>query len=308
MVVIDMPIADFPQFSKLSLSHKDQIESITKNYEPYSDFNFTSLFSWDDGTSEVSLLHENLVIKLSDYITGEPVYSLLGETGVDASLDTLLASYGTVKLVPEVTVNSLANPEKYVIEEDRDNFDYVYALDILSRLPGGDFKKKRNKSHGFARSFPGDSLVVRAQPLTEARAEDVRRIFHSWAHTPSKSIEEIEAEQKAVTRLVDSCAAFELYLVEILLNDQAIAFSINEKLPNDYALCHFEKALPEYHSGNIYTYLSQQVAIKLLGFGCSRVNWEQDLGLSGLRKSKLSYHPATFLKKYSVTAKPNAAS
>jgi hypothetical protein len=295
-----MPIATFPDFSKLDLSHKDQIAEITRRYEPYSDFNFTSLFSWDDGSSEVSLLNGNLVIKLADYMTGEPVYSILGTTDIDASLDILLAATGTLKLVPEATLQAMQDGEKYVIEEDRDNFDYVYSLRTLADLPGGDFKKKRNKAHSFGRSFPGRSLQAEAGPLTKNDGNDIIHIFKRWAEVPSKSVEEIQAEQAAVLRLIEYSESFDLYLIKLMLDGQAIAFSINEKLSDDYALCHFEKALPEYHRGNIYTYLSQEVAKALLAFGCVKVNWEQDLGLEGLRKSKSSYYPSMYLKKYTV--------
>lgn len=33
------------------------------------------------------------------------------------------------------------------------------------------------------------------------------------------------------------------------------------------------------------------------------VNMEQDLGIPGLRKSKLSYHPCAMIRKYTVTLK-----
>jgi uncharacterized protein len=295
-----MTTARFPDFSRLSLSHKAAIENATRQYLPYSDFNFTSLFSWDDGSTEICFLKNNLVIKLADYITGQPVYSILGQKDIDMCIDSLLSIAGKLCLVPETSVRALTDPSRYFIEEDRDNFDYVYPLRTLAELPGGDFKKKRNKANGFVHSFSDDSLTVKAGSLTETESENVKRIFSQWASMPDKSVEEIRAEQAAIERLLKYSSFFDLYLIEIVLDGEVIAFSINEKLHDGYALCHFEKALPEYHQGNIYTYLSQQTAQKLLDYECKHVNWEQDLGLQGLRKSKLSYHPSDFLKKYFI--------
>lgn len=293
-----MSLPEFPQFAKLDIAHKAVVESITSRFEPYSDFNFTSLFSWDDDTSEVCLLNGNLVIKLADYITGRPVYSLLGENDVDTSLHALLSHAEVLSLVPGVTIKNIKNPDQFNFSEDRDNFDYIYELRELAELPGGALKKKRNKANGFSGSFKSRSLDTRSSILTDRQASDVEHVFSQWASSPGKSVEEIKSEHRALTRLVEHANFFDVYLMELVLDDQVIAFSINEKINSHYALCHFEKALPDYHKGNIYTYLSQQVARELLKLGCLYVNWEQDLGLPGLRKSKQSYNPRAFLKKY----------
>lgn len=300
MALIQMSLPEFPEFTKLDIGHKDMVESITSRFEPYSDFNFTSLFSWDDGTTEVCLLKGNFVIKLADYITGNPIYSLLGENYVDASMGDLLSYTNALSLVPEVTIKNVRDKNRFHISEDRDNFDYIYGLRKLADLPGGTLKKKRNKANAFRGKFKSRSLHVRSRTLTDEQLADVEHVFNQWADSPRKSVEEIKSEHRALTRLVEHANFFDIYLMELVLDGKVVAFSINEKINSHYAICHFEKALPAYHKGNIYTYLSQQVARELLGLGCTHVNWEQDLGLPGLRKSKESYGPDVFLKKYDV--------
>jgi hypothetical protein len=100
--------------------------------------------------------------------------------------------------------------------------------------------------------------------------------------------------------LLDNHHAFSLILIEIVVDGETKAFSINEKLSGDTAICHFEKALKTHHA-SLNTFLVKEVAVKLCELGCRWINWEQDLGLDGLRRSKLSYQPAHYLKKFTIT-------
>ena len=40
-------LPEFPQFKKLELSDKEEVEKFTSKFPPYSDFNFVSMWSWD---------------------------------------------------------------------------------------------------------------------------------------------------------------------------------------------------------------------------------------------------------------------
>ena len=72
-------IPEFPEFKKLELSDKEDVEAFTKKFPPYSDFNFVSMWSWDiKGEMRLSILNGNLVVRFTDYITGDPFYSFLG--------------------------------------------------------------------------------------------------------------------------------------------------------------------------------------------------------------------------------------
>ena len=75
------------------------------------------------------------------------------------------------------------------------------------------------------------------------------------------------------------------------------AFTIGENINENMAVIHIEKANPEIRG--LYPYINQQFLVhefKDVEF----VNREEDLGIEGLRKAKLSYHPCKFVEKYTV--------
>ena len=122
-------IPQFPEFKRIELSHKEEVEAFTKNFPLYSDFNFISMWSWDvKGDVRISQLNGNLVVRFNDYLTGEPFYSFIGENKVNETALALIGvakvlGVGTrLKLVSEEVVKSL-DTSTFLIKEDRDNFD-----------------------------------------------------------------------------------------------------------------------------------------------------------------------------------------
>jgi len=295
------PITKYPEFSKIDLSHRQPVNEFTASFEPYSDFNFTSLFCWNtDGQTELSDLNGNLVIKLPDYLTGDPVFSILGRSELGKSVSQLLETAKELKLVPAPVVGELRALDGLSIEEDRDSFDYIYELSELSRLSGMKFKKKRNKTNSFVRAHEDYELVVEGHnTISPAYADKLRELDRKWASDASRNQGDIMSERRALDILLKNAAHFKLLVVEITVDGDMKAFSINEDIGGGYAMCHFEKALKVHHE-NIYTFLASETAEKVQALGCKYVNWEQDLGLEGLRKSKISFHPSRMLKKYTV--------
>jgi hypothetical protein len=77
-----------------------------------------------------------------------------------------------------------------------------------------------------------------------------------------------------------------------------IAMTLGERMSQDTFITHIEKAMPDFKGS--YAMINQQFALHALG-EFKYVNREEDLGLEGLRKAKLSYMPAILLNKYVVT-------
>lgn len=295
----------FPDFTILTLELQQFVSDFTAKYDPYSDFNFTSLFSWGNDEAEVSLLNGNLVLRMPDYLSGEMSYSILGSKKIDESLLELLSHANRLDFVPEITIKSIEDPSVFTIHEDRDNFDYIYKNSELAELQSKDLKKIRSKVNTFELDHTNSKVkTYTISTFSSEIIEEIKNTNKKWEDLSKRDDGKLSSERDALYNLLDHSSALNLLLTCVLVDGQLKGFSINEILDENYAICHFEKALKDHHT-NVYPYLIREVAKALKSRGIPYVNWEQDLGLDGLRQSKQSYSPHVMFKKYTV--KPKAA-
>jgi hypothetical protein len=295
-------LPEFPLFSKIDITHKTKLESMVSAYEPYSDFDFTSLFCWNtDGSTEIASLNENLVIKLPDYISGETTYSLLGKNRIDDSLVELLKEFSEISLVPEIVVKHIINQDLFEISEDRDQFDYIYSIFDHATFTGKKFKSKRNKMNRFLQANEENINLEFADFQNKEHHAVIKQIFDKWAHEGDKNSDDAAQESLAIDRLLEFGSEFNLLGQILTINGNPEGFSVVEILSDEYAIYHFQKSL----SGNpgIDIYLTNCTSKILLDRGCKYINWEQDLGLEGLRNAKINYQPIKLLKKYTIKLK-----
>jgi len=86
----------------------------------------------------------------------------------------------------------------------------------------------------------------------------------------------------------------------IVVGGRVGAFTIGEHLNRDTVVIHIEKADPDIPG--LYQLINQQFC-KNMEEEITYVNREQDLGIDGLRKAKLSYYPDHFVEKYRIRLK-----
>lgn len=84
------------------------------------------------------------------------------------------------------------------------------------------------------------------------------------------------------------------------VNGDVVAFTMGEPVCDDTLVVHIEKAFPDISGA--YAVINQQFAIHE-GAGFLYLNREDDVGEEGLRKAKLSYHPAFLVEKGVVREK-----
>lgn len=297
-------VPKFPLFKKLEIADQAYIENFTRRFEPYSDYNFVSLWSWNTRDQvRISELNGNLVVRFSDYLTGIPFYSFLGEEDVDVTAGQLLrltiddGIFPTLKLVPMVSAN-LFNNKIFQVTEDPDNFDYILSVDRLKTFSGTKLSAKRNYSKRFNQKYTSKVEILdfnNKDILKKAEA-----LFRRWVVWKKFERTEVENEFIALSRFYELTSKSNVFGLGVYIEEGLVGFSFYEILGKGFALSHFEKADAASLVG-IYPFIMQKTAEFLSERGVKYINFEQDLGISGLKEAKKDYAPVSFLKKYIVS-------
>ncbi|HSX27473.1 MAG TPA: phosphatidylglycerol lysyltransferase domain-containing protein [Patescibacteria group bacterium] len=301
-------IPHFPEFKKLTIDDRKSIEEITRGFEPFSDYNFVSLFCWDTKEEvEISRFYDNLIVLFVDYINGERFYSFIGLTHVDETIDKLIdqakkeGMREKLGLIPEPVIENIKESKKYIIEEDRDGFDYILSVSDLVELKGSKYHPKKNFINRYKKAYEDVTHVKELTLSDKETKENVLKLFYEWEKSRGKDRKETENELNAIKKLLEHSHLLDLKTIGLFINNELKGFAINELISDEHGIAHFEK-VDVSHVG-IFQYLKHQTALMFHEQGTKFMNIEQDLGIESLRKAKESLYPVKFLKKYTVRLK-----
>jgi len=278
-------------FKTLELSDKKIFDEFFKRFPPkISELTFTNLFSWRTSKDYMfNLLDEHLIISFENEFL-QPI----GKTPEKIMEKLLKEKKDMIFERIEKSVAMLLS-NKFLVEEERDMFDYVYSLRDLSELKGNQFEPKRNLVKQAEKYNPE---VCR---LTESNVNDFFRLQQEWCNLRScENNKLLSDENKAILEALSNFKEFNLCGTCIRIKGKLAAFAIGEKLNEDTYVEHFEKGDLNYKG--IYQYVLKEFA-SALSEKTVYLNREQDLGIPGLRKAKESYHPVKMIEKYRIRNK-----
>lgn len=299
-----MALPLFPTFKPLELDDRAEVESLTRRFPPYSDFNFTNLWAWDVRSSvQLSRLGTSLIVRFYDLRAGTAYYSLLGDDGVDDLASRLIhrASREEIptelRVVPECVRAASRDPD-LIWDEDDTCWDYVLSTVRIQGMAGGSFKRHRQKLRWFFDSHPVEFEPMNLRDRMVHAA--LVGMFELWARQRGRGNPREDEEYLAFTRLLRAASQLpKLLTLGAFVRDELAGFIITEPLASGYAHSHFWKADTERFEG-VYSALMQECSRQLAALGCTRMNFEEDLGIPGLRQAKGSFVPAEYLKKFTV--------
>ncbi|MCT8975380.1 DUF2156 domain-containing protein [Clostridium sp. CX1] len=179
------------------------------------------------------------------------------------------------------------------VEDDIDNFDYIYDSSKLATLSGKKLHSKKNHYNYFTKTY--DYSV---KDLSEESVrEDCIRAAEIWHEEKYNGDEYLSYELKGIKELIKNMDVLNLKGIAIYVDDVISAFTIGESVNKDMAIIHIEKGRSDIRG--IYSFINKTFVEKYFT-DVKFINREQDLGIEGLRKAKKSYYPIRLEEKYCV--------
>jgi len=182
------------------------------------------------------------------------------------------------------------------ITDDRDNSDYLYRSEDLINLKGKKFHQKKNHLNSFMKNYEFEYVK-----LTDDLIGECIRINEEWCKKRScEQHRDLYCERLANVEALINFKELKYEGALIKVNGEYEAFTIGELLNPDTVVIHIEKANEDIRG--LYNAINQQFCENAWK-DVTYINREQDLGIEGLRKAKLSYNPVKLINKYTVNCK-----
>lgn len=187
-----------------------------------------------------------------------------------------------------------AFPKKMKFTADRPNFDYVYSTQDLIELKGREYHSKKNHLNYFKSNYQYEYV-----PLTSAMADQAMAFieaFNKRKNLENKHERELlEMEEEAMADVFQNIEKLDYLAGAILLDGKIEALSIGGYLGRKTVTVHVEKANTEFRG--LYQAINNEFC-KHVASHVKLINREEDMGIPGLRKAKLSYKPVKLVEKY----------
>lgn len=181
--------------------------------------------------------------------------------------------------------------------------DYIYLTEKLSTLAGKKLSRKRNHIHQFEKKYSGISY----EELTIQNLSLVRGIEEKWLAENTASaaesgiLSDLQTEKEIIFFALDNFEAFAKSTGMtggiLFVSGNPVAFCMASILSQKVMDVHFEKCLSGFDRDGGYTVINNEFSKTAR---TEFLNREEDLGIEGLRKAKLSYYPEQVLEKFTV--------
>lgn len=295
------------EFHKLTIADRERVQVLSLNAGRRNcNFNFANLVGWQEwfGT-EVCVLADAVVLRFS--MEGKRAYMLCMKGVPSCDLLQALCEDSAGRLILlgledeaalQLQQNACCKGINIDVESQRNQYDYIYRRQDLAALQGGKYQGKRNHVNRFRNLYPGFEY----RPLTPELFDECRRVTAVWndekEHENPSYGNTIEAEHQVMETIFSHWDELGMIGGSIYADGRMVAFTYGSAVTHDtFDVC-VEKA--DRNVEGAFSIINQQFCAHLPE-QFIYVNREEDMGLPGLRKAKLSYHPEILLTYNIVT-------
>lgn len=297
-------------FKDIDINSKSQLELYFKlvDYEA-SEYCFSTIYMWRHLFNTKYYIENDFAIILLEY--EKNVFSIIPlckkdklSYVIDFALNYIKNEYKIINLKginEEIAdIIKINYKEKFIYEKERDLFEYIYDAESLRTLSGRKNKKKRNHVNTFLNLYKNR---YEYKLLEKENFEECLELIDRWEQNKenieSSGHKEFDEEILSIKEVFENYEKLKdnVKIAGVYIDNKLEAFTIGEKINENIALIHIEKA--NQNINGLYQYINQQFLLNEFP-NIKYVNREEDLGIDGLRQAKLSYHPCKFIEKYSI--------
>ena len=287
-------------FHRIRPEDKEEYEKILMSVAPRGcEYSFCNLYFW--GRQEIAFIHG--CVAFFAHYQGRSVYPYpIGNGDKKAVLEAILADaqergipcrIGGISPADRHELGNLM-PGRFYCREDRDGADYVYTVEALADLRGNKLQRKRNHVNRFRAAYPD----YQVEPITEDNLEDAAHLVYNWYKNKQETTGgDFLLEQIAMDRAFSHFTQLGLFGLLLSVDGEYIAMTMGSRMNRDTVDVHFEKARDDIDGS--YAAINSEFAryIRDTFPEIQYLNREDDMGLEGLRKAKLSYQPHHMMEK-----------
>ena len=288
-------------FKDIELTDKELITSYTLNSPRRNcDLSFSNLCSWRFLYNTRFAVQDGFLL-LKFWAEGELAYMMpIGNGDLRKALEALVED-AHCERKPLCLLGICSGmcseleafmPGKFQFTADRDYADYLYLRTDLATLAGKKFQAKRNHVNKFKRTYSN----YRYTPITRDHIQECMELEAQWCKANDCNQHEGTGnERRALTYALHHFEELGLTGGILHVDGKIAAFTFGMPINRDTFGVHVEKA--DTSIDGAYTLINYEFANRIPE-QYTYINREEDLGIEGLRKAKLSYQPAIILEKY----------
>ena len=285
-------------FKPITIDSKEVITSFTFS-SPYQncDYSFANMCSWQFlYCSEYAVVNDFLLLRFQ-IEDGRIVYMFPIGNGNKKEIirimeeDSLSNGHPLclMGVIPEVAADlEYFFPHEFKYIPERDYFDYIYYRTDLIELKGKKYQSKRNHINRFNKEYQFEYL-----PITPEIVPLCLKLEDEW-YGGHKYDEDLLDERRSMAYALQHLDQLGGLGGAIRVNGEIVAFAFGSPINKNTFGVHVEKA--DTRIEGIYSVINQIFTMHIPE-QYMYINREEDLGIEGLRKAKLSYHPTILLEK-----------
>lgn len=285
-------------FKKLTLEDKELYEKYTQKRYMNSEASFSNMFIWRKPLDlHFAIINDMLVLRFTSKGEYRFVMPFGDNSNIEGCIDSLYDYCKNNNYKLEIRganmnfINIASQKYNFEYEEMRNQRDYIYLTKDLATLSGRKLHSKKNHVNKFKSTYNYTYIALDTDQLNlclEKTKEWFEKKYEGDKEKYKTELDTIEDAFKYFNEL-------DFFGGAIYVDNNLVAYTVAQELTYDTVLVHIEKADTDYQGAfPIINFEFQNHIFNKYKYA----NREEDMGIEGLRKAKLSYQPVFLTEKF----------